>query len=634
MSVFRWTGIAIGAVLVAAVLALYFLDWDALRGPVARYASYRLGREGRIAGHLHVKLFTWQPRIDVGGLWIGNPKWLIGPPAANIDHLTIELRLLPLLGGHLILPLVQIEHPIMNVIREADGRANWEPSNGANGWDIPPIRRFLLDDGHIRVDDRERNLTFVGTVSSRETYDAAPSRAFELTGDGTLNERKFTADVRGGALIHVDESRPYKFTADVRAGATHAVIDGSITRPFHLGRYAATATVTGHNLADLYDLTGVALPGTPPYRLSGALTRDGALYRFADFSGVVGGSDLRGQASVDMSGDRPFLRGTISSRALDFADLGQVVGSRPGAAQSGGLLPDTPLHVEKLRRSNAEVDYSADSIKSRDFPLRKLATHISLENGVLLLKPLAFDFPRGKLAGFIRIDARRQSTVTSLDARVTGVRIEQFIQSGDKKISGLLEARAVLTGTGDSVRRAADSADGALTVVVPEGRIRRSLAEWLGVNVLDALGLSLGGDTSDASVRCALMHFRAQNGELTAQQMVFDTEPVLVTASGNINLRNETMDLIASGKPKHFQLVRLNVPITVQGPLAHPVVGVKPGAAITQSIVAVALGLLMPPAAILPFVDADLAKNANCSALVAEAGKQSAAVKTHRLLHH
>ncbi len=384
--------------------------------------------------------------------------------------------------------LVQIDRPAIDIVREPDGRTNWQFSNDAKGWDIPPIRRFVLHEGKVLIDDRERNLKFTGTVSSRETTGSAAA-AFQLLGSGTLNAKDFTADIRGGPLIHVDESRPYTFTADIRAGATHAVIDGQITHPFHLGRYSATATISGHDLADLYDLTELALPGTPPYRISGALTREGAFYRFANFSGIVGDSDLHGNLSVDVSSAVPFIRGIVASRRLDFADLGPLVGGKAVTHRSEpGLLPDTPLRVARLRKTDAEVDYTATDVKSRDFPLRKLATHISLENGVLLLKPLAFDFPRGKLAGFVRIDARRPVTVTNLDARVTGARIEQFIHSSDKPVAGLLEARAVLKGEGDSVRSAALSADGALTVVVPEGRIRRSLAEWLGVNVLNGLG--------------------------------------------------------------------------------------------------------------------------------------------------
>jgi hypothetical protein len=628
-----WTAGGTLTVIAALVIALYFLDWNSLRGPIARYVSLRLGREVRIEGDLHVKLFSWQPRVDAGRIWIANPKWLGAQPAADIGHLTFEFRLMPLLfGGRWVLPLVDIEHGAVDVVRELDGSSNWQFPKRAQGWDIPPIRRFILNDGRVTIDDRQRNLVFNGTISSRETAGAEPSRAFQLLGSGTLNAKAFTADVHGGALIHVDESRPYPFTADVRAGATHVVVHGEIARPFHLGHYSATATITGRTLSELYDLTEVALPGTPPYRISGFLLRDGAVYHFEHFSGTVGGSDLHGNLTADVSNDVPMIRGVVGSTTLAFSDLGPLIGSRrgPSTAASNGLLPETPLRVDRLRHTNAEVDYTADSVRSRDFPLRGLSTHISLEDGVLLLKPLTFDFPRGKIAGFIRIDARRPLTVTSLDARLTGVHIEEFIHGAEKEVSGPLAARAAVTGEGNSVRSAALSADGAITLVVPQGRIRRSMAEWLGVDVLNGLGLALSGDASDTGLRCAIAHFGAKHGILTAQQLVFDTDPVLITGQGDIDLRNETINLTVAGKPKKFQLLRLNMPVTVQGPLSHPRLGVKAGPAVMQAGLAVALGFLTPVAAILPFVDADLARNANCSGLLAQAASHAAPVKLRR----
>jgi hypothetical protein len=60
-----------------------------------------------------------------------------------------------------------------------------------------------------------------------------------------------------------------------------------------------------------------------------------------------------------------------------------------------------------------------------------------------------------------------------------------------------------------------------------------------------------------------------------------------------------------------------------------PKVGVQPGSAVAQGGAAVALGTLLTPlAAILPFVDPGLAKNANCAALVAEARADGAPVRS------
>lgn len=626
---FKWAGATLVGVVLGALFALYFLDWNQMRGPVGRWLSHRTGREIRIDGNLAVNLFSWQPSADAEGLYIGNPKWVGTPQAANASRLRVEVRLVPLFYGHLVVPLVQIDRPDILVMRDASGRTNWDRSDAGphEAYKLPPIRRFLIRDGHVRIEDAVRKLHFVGTISSEENRGGGRS-AFTLDGDGTLNTSKFSADVTGGPLINVDASKPYDFQANIRAGETHAVINGSITQPFHLDRFDARVNVSGPSLSDLYFLTGLALPSTPPYRLTMAMERNGTYYRLADIDSELGSSDLRGNLTVDVSEEIPKLAGKLSSRTLLFSDLGPLVrGGRPALA-SKFLLPDTPLHTERLRQTNAEVDYNAINVLSRDFPLTSLDTHISLQNGVLNLNPLAFGFTQGKLAGSIKIDARKQTPVATVDARVSELHAENFIKTVDKPIRGVLEARAVLTGAGKSVHEAASNAGGTFTAVVPKGGFRHSLAEWAGVDVLPALGLTFSGDKSDTNLRCAVAGFSAKNGVLTSQAFVIDTDPVRIDGAGHINLADETLSLQLQGKPKHFQVMRLNAPITVSGSWARPAIGIKAGPALAQGGMALALGFLNPVAAILPFLDPGLAKDANCGPLLAEAKAKGAPVKS------
>ena len=98
---------------------------------------------------------------------------------------------------------------------------------------------------------------------------------------------------------------------------------------------------------------------------------------------------------------------------------------------------------------------------------------------------------------------------------------------------------------------------------------------------------------------------------------MLDTEPVLANGGGQISLRDETMSLRLKGKPKEFRLVRLILPVTVQGSLTAPKFGVEADKAVGQLGFAAALGAAVAPlAAILPFVDTGLAKDANCAALM------------------
>jgi len=625
---FKWSGITLLALLIAAIVTLYFLDWNQMRGPIGRYLSHRAGREVRIDGNLSVKLFSWQPRIEAQGLYFGNPSWVGARQAARVNDFALEFRLWPLLGGHLVLPLVSIDRPDILLVRNEAGQTNWDRGGRTpnDAWKLPPIRRFLVKDGHVQVDDAVRKLHFTGTVSSEEI--AGDGRAaFILDGKGTLNQSKFLAALRGGPLLNVDQSKPYAFKADVVAGQTHAVINGSITQPFHLDRYQAGVTVSGASLADLYFLTGLALPRTPPYRMTLSLARDGQLYRLNDINALLGGTDLGGNLLVDASKEIPALTGRLGSRVLMFQDLGPLVGGGTAApAASRYLLPETQLHTERLRQTNAEVDYAAAAIKSRDFPLRGLTTHISVQDGVLNLKPLAFSLTQGKISGALKVDARKTIPTTSVDARISDIHAESFIKGSDRPISGILEARAVLTGTGSSVHAAASNANGSFTAVVPSGGMRHSLAEWTGVDVLTALSLNLSGDNSNTNLRCAVASFDVRQGLLGSRQIIIDTEPVRVDGNGTINLRDETLDLRLQGKPKHFQFVRLRAPITVSGSWQHPALGVKAGTAVAQAGFGAALGLLNPFAAILAFIDPGLAKDANCGPLLSEAKAKGAPV--------
>jgi uncharacterized protein involved in outer membrane biogenesis len=628
---FKWSGITALALLVAIIAVLYFLDWNQMRAPIGRYLSHRTGREVRLDGNLAVKLFSWQPSVDAHDIYVGNPKWVGTPQAARVGEFRLETRLIPLIFGDIILPLVKIDNAQILLVRDADGRTNWDSRSGKtpnDGWKLPPIQRFLIHNGHVEIHDAVRKLSFAGTITSEENAGAGRS-AFSLLGDGTLNKSKFSADVKGGPLLNVDQTKPYNFTADIHAGETHAQINGSVTEPFHLDRYNASVKVSGPTMADLYFMTGLVLPHTPPYQMSLLVQRDGTSYRLNDISAVMGGTDLEGNLTVDVSNEIPALAGKMASRVLVFEDLGALVGGArdPYAVAGKFLLPETPLHTERLQQTNAEVDYSARSIKSRDFPLTSLDTHIGLEGAVLNLKPLAFGFTQGKLAGSVRIDARKPVPVTTVDARLTDLKAENFIKGSDKPIQGMLEARAVLTGRGNSVHAAASSADGTFTAVVPQGGMRRSLAEWTGVDVLTALSLNLSGDNSNTRLRCAVAHFGARDGVLTSERLLIDTDPVRLEGGGTINLRDETLDMKMQGAPKNFQLVRLRAPITVKGSLAHPKVGVDPGPAIAQGGAALALGFLSPLASVLAFIDPGLAKDANCGPLLQEAKTQGNPVK-------
>lgn len=621
-----------GLLVAALILFLLLFDWNLLRGPIGRWASARYDREIQLNGDLDVQLLSWTPSARVRDLRIGGPDWAREQDTLRVKDLRASVRLRALMTGQVELPLVRIIRPRAVLISTADGRQSWKldpdaPDTG-EGLKLPPINRLLIEGGHLTFDEQRRKIRLEATINAREGSDG--QAGFHLDGEGTINGTPLTVLVRGGPFINIRRNRPYRFHGELAGVGSRLVADGAITRPFDLGRFNATLTLQGRDLADLYLLTGITTPNTPPYRLSGRLSRDDAKFTFADFSGRVGSSDLSGDLVVDKVGERRRVDADLRSNLLDIGDLMTVLGGQPRVTAGGDtvvtsgapgrLLPDAPLNVERLRVMDGTLRYRAARVKRNDLDVRQVDIGADLKGGVLDLDPVAFTFNQGELRGTAKINATRDTPYSAVDFRLRNYPLESIIpaRNGAPTVSGRALGRARLEGPGASVHDFAAGSKGTLSLVVPQGRMRAAFAELLGIHVL--AGLFKLDDDSTAEVRCAVADFTVSGGTATARTFVIDTTPVLAQGSGTIDLGAETLNLRIDGETKEARLVRLWAPIVVQGPLRSPRVDVDRGEVAAQVGVGGLLGALVNPlAALVAFVDPGLAEDANCGQLISSA---------------
>jgi uncharacterized protein involved in outer membrane biogenesis len=289
-------------------------------------------------------------------------------------------------------------------------------------------------------------------------------------------------------------------------------------------------------------------------------------------------------------------------------------------ASQGRLLPDASLDISRVRNMDARVSYRAARVRSERIPLRGLALDVSLDHGLLRLDPMTLELTQGRVGGAASINARQDIPRVDVDVRLTNARLESIfrLNSGNQPVVGALVGRARLSGRGLSVRDAAANANGELTLVTPSGEIREAFAELTGINVTRGLGLLLTGDQSKIDIRCGVASFRVTNGIARSRSILFDTETMLIRGSGTVSLRNETLDLEIQGEPKEARLLSISAPISIEGRWRSPEVGVEVEDALDQGgLAAVLASLVAPIAAVLPFVDAGLADDANCAALLA-----------------
>ena len=724
-TVLKWVGIVLGGVIVVLLITAAVLDAnaDALRGPLARTLTSHLGRPVHIDGRLELHLFSWTPRVRIRKLRIANPDWVSpkdsGESAASrptdmarIGDLQLTFSIPALLKGELLLPYVGVDDSDVNLVRDARERANWDfsapgakpkkPSNEPAKF--PLLGSLHLGKGHLVVVDEVRKLHFKGTVSAEQSANGG-AQSLSLNGDGGINGQPFKLTASGDPLITAESHKPYTVVSDIEAGRTKVKSRITITKPFDMGSVVADIDASGDDLADLYYLSGLALPNTAHYTVSSHLRRQGSLLKLTDFKGTLGNSDIHGTMSVETAAERPVLTADLATRLLDIKDLGPTLGSKekknpsslsqrqakpgsgketaeestakaraatpnaaktatakagtppkeengPGntlnlhgakpktaqtrtaeaeqadvkAAKGDTLLPDAKLDLKRIRGMDANVRYHAEAVKTQKMSIKEIAVTLKLDHGVLTFTPVSFVLPQGKLTSNIRVDGRKDVPEVDIDARITQVRLSQFkMKNGQEPLDGDLVGRIKLHGRGKSLHEIGSTAAGTMSFVVPHGDIRSAFAELLGIDAAKGLGLLLTGSQDKTGIRCGVANFKAEGGVFAAQDIVIDTDKVLVLGKGEIDLGPEILDLTLTGQPKKFRFFRIKSPIQLGGTLEKPKVGLKPGNTPGQVALATALGVLATPlASVLAFIDPGLAKDADCSGLIQEAERQGA----------
>lgn len=588
--------IALSAGLLAAIEAGY---GHALL--VGFFAS-RIGRPVQVNGTLQVHLFSLNPRVVAEHVIIGNPPWTPPGVTANVGRISAVLRLPGLWHSGGITEL-DAQGAALHLIRDSMGRANWQlrdPAKKTINRNSSIIRSLRMPNAQVVLEDARRHLQFAGTVSAQDLGAPGAAQPLRIEGAGQLNGRAVTFAVAADPLATASHKAPYHFTFTERSSGSRLDGSGQLPQPFSFEIFDAAFVAAGPDLKDLYFLTGVHLLDTGDYRLSGKFSRRGAHTTFADLSGSSGSSDLEGRVSTDSSSGRPKFDLDLHSRVLKLADFGLRAAGRTSEPKSPLLLSDAMLSPNVLHAEGAVVKYHADRVAVGRLPFAAVSLDATIGRDVLTVAPLLAKLAGGRVTAHLTLDGSKEAAAANVDIAITDLQLGQLVHkdSGPPPVEGLVQAQVRISGKGRSVHQVAATANGTVTAQMPLGAMRKSFAELTDVD-LRGLGLLLSKNQQEVPIRCAIAHFQAADGTLTAQDLVVDTDQVLITGAGQIHLDSETLDLSIRGYPKKLRLLRMLTPVLVQGTFAHPAIHIP----VNHSRIMLA--------------DAGRAKDVDCAALLA-----------------
>lgn len=642
LRLWKW---AIPLAIVAGLgLAIIFFPWNWLRGPIGNVITEKTGRTFVIAGNLDVKLRP-APRIRMQDVRFDNPEWAHDSRMITAKEADFTIDLRELLRGRLAFPEVRLAEPTVSLERAQDGQRNWilkETDDGTAA--APEIGLLAIDRGVIRYRDFIIGADVKVDVTMRD--DQTDERPTRIAFSGKYQDRALAGEARAGPVLTLQNtSAPFSMWVRVRLGETVVEADGSFT---DIARFAAVDTqlkIRGPDWSRLYPVIPLPLPTSPPYSFDGRFKRQGDEYTYEKFTGRLGGSDISGNATYTYGEPRPFLRAHLSSRLLDLKDLGPIIGIKPGGTEprpakpkgsppaptsaelplgdaSGAnarrVLPDDPFKLDRLNVIDANVTLKARQFRRPDaLPLENIVAQLALDGGVLKLAPLNFGFAGGEIKSSISINAQQDPINTDATINLRKARVDQLFPTVElmKDSAGLVGAHVRLKGTGNSIATMLAGASGEMGFAISGGELSNLLVEIVGLDGGEIIKFLAGGDQKTA-IRCGVASFKVSDGLATSEVLVFDTDDTNIGGSGSINLKDETLNLRLSPRPKDVSILSVRTPIYLHGPFSSPSVSLEKGRLATRAGAAVLLGLINPLAALIPLIETGPGKDANCADLL------------------
>ncbi|WP_432383551.1 AsmA family protein [Duganella sp. P38] len=639
-------------VLVAIVIFVLTFDWNRARPWINQRVSETIGREFAINGDLRVRWeqgdaaeagwrrYVPRPRISANDVYIANPEWTkAGPKLASAGNITVALHPLPLLHKEVAITDLAVEKIVLAGQRRTDGSNTWTfKDNGPSEWEVD-IQRLTLGEGDLRYIDDGIKLDLRAKATGINEGPDAQKYGIKFDLGGSYRNAPVTGGGKVGKVLALtDEHTNFPVQANAHLANNKIAVEGILTDPRAPAGLDLKLSLGGASMADLYPLTGVLLPETPPYATSGRIIgkKSGAIWNwtYKNFTGTVGGSDLEGTLAYSPRKPRPLLTGAVTSRQLRLEDLGPTIGAESNADKAKRNKPqnqpgDKALPVEQFNTAkwdalDADVKFTGKKlIRTHDIPLNDIQANIKMNNKVLTLTPLNFGMAGGDITSNIKLDGRQKQIDAQVRMAARHLKINQLfpkLESMQASV-GEVSADAALAGKGNSVSAMLATSSGELGATVSEGSVSKFILEAAGLNIANLVFVKLFGD-KQIQLNCLAGDFVVEHGKATARQFVVDTQEAVINVNGYVDLSKETLDLDVRPQTKGVRIVSLRTPLYAKGTFTEPKVGPQAGPLALKAGAAVALATVVNPlAAVVPLINTGKVDPVDCKALLAEANK-------------
>lgn len=380
--------------------------------------------------------------------------------------------------------------------------------------------------------------------------------------DGTLRLRDFTAKVEGSEVV---SARVELKADDLKAknGPTVTGFDVEIA----ITDWSRVARALG--FSSLF---------TGPVRFSGQLDGTADKQR-AQGRLDIGRTQIDGQLSYEVRGERSFVSGRVHSPSLDLDDIGRFASPQTAIPSQrvtiAGLTPPPEgSRLDPMAFVDADIRLTADRLQGPVQGASGIDARVVFQNGVLRGDPVRVRYGGGQISAVVTglggsgVRARGSGQGWPLSTFFSGRR-------GGVTASGTIRMTFDLTAQpGANLVR---TLSGTLVARIRNGRLGTGMLNLAGLGIIGGL-FDRGVHRGTTPLRCVQAPFRFTNGVgRTNSVIVVDTDSVRALARGTVNLVRNSVDLGVVPRPLNAARARASgLRFTIRGGLDRPSVAIGP----------------------------------------------------------
>lgn len=586
------------AVVVGVIAALKSIDINHFKSEIASELKNATGRDVKISGDINLSV-SFSPKLMVEGVTFANAQWGSRSEMATLGLLEAEVNLLPLISGKMDINYINMSDLDLLLETDTKGNTNWDFQPAASKGDsatqestaassvtsLPAVRDIRIRNVRVTYIDGAQKSKFSVAIPRMNLSAGAISEPMRASANAELNDVpvEIVATMGSPAQFAKIDENPFPLNIQIDASGLVIKLDGTAHIPKTGLKIGFDTSLKATEIETIAQIANTQLPPFATIEMSARIDGTASNYKVSNIDVVLGNSDISGDVAINISGKKPVISASLTSKLLD---INEISGGDKSASKENKekIFSNDPIDFSGLNAVDANITYQANALKADVLKLKKLSGEVAIKNGKLDMHPFEVLVGDGFLRAQINIDGVAAKPVFSSKLSARGIDAGRLLSEFDfgNYLTLKTDFETDLSGAGVSLHDIASDLNGTLRIVGMDGRLNDAVISTVSTGIMDALPWVSRADSN--IINCVIVDMPVKSGTIVTNKMFMDTNGMAVTGSGKINLGAETIDLTFVPSAKNVSLGSFAVPLSVSGQLSSPNVGVNPAGLVVGTI--------------------------------------------------